>query len=616
MREEYKAAKRKADKAVREAIRDGLSPYPPVMDSIEEVKLAKSKRSLGLLELPISRIKGNKEEGRSTAFANNFMPLLEENTEFAIKWQQLYDSYKNEGIRDAVKVYEYMHQFYVQEGNKRVSVSRFGGTDYILADVTRVIPVKNDSPEVIAYYEYMEFYKVTKIFQIVFTEPGLYTKLAELVGQDLKEPWPEDLVKDLKSAYYRFERVIGKELNVTNEYVLSNAFLMYLCLFPLKTFDKDTDAQILKNIRLARYELLAENGMDDVEFLAEAPGEVRQSGGIMSIFSREKKYTADKPLKVAFVYDSDPDSSRWTDSHEAGRLYVDAMNEGNIVTSPYFANVLGGTAKALEKAVEDGNEVVFAVSPDMTMDVLRAAVTHHEVKFLNCAIGQNNPSIRCYQGKIYEASFLMGIYCANTSLLDYPESRSHKIGYISRDDSATERANLNAFAIGVSLIDPDCKIVVRKESEDHDGASWLNEDIRIYADIEYSSRTSSMERPGVYREIEGKFVQFGTSYYNWGKYYLQIVNSVLNGTWNISEMIDRKSHATNYWFGLATGVVDIRTPGTSYQTEKMLQFFKNAVTAGHMDPFSGEIRTRGGEVIKEDKAMSTSWLNENIDGEL
>ncbi|MBP5262335.1 MAG: BMP family ABC transporter substrate-binding protein, partial [Clostridiales bacterium] len=121
MKEDYKAAKKKADKAVRDAIRDGVSPYLPVLDTIEEVKNATMRRSLGLLELPLSRIKGNKEAGRNSAFANNFMPLFEENTEFAQKWSALYDSYKQEGIRDAIKVYEYMNQYYVQEGNKRVS---------------------------------------------------------------------------------------------------------------------------------------------------------------------------------------------------------------------------------------------------------------------------------------------------------------------------------------------------------------------------------------------------------------------------------------------------------------------------------------------------------------
>ncbi|MCR5816796.1 MAG: hypothetical protein K6F91_07940 [Ruminococcus sp.] len=48
------------------------------------------------------------------------MPAFEETTEFAVKWSSLYDSFMQEGIRDAIIVYEYMNNYYVQEGNKRV----------------------------------------------------------------------------------------------------------------------------------------------------------------------------------------------------------------------------------------------------------------------------------------------------------------------------------------------------------------------------------------------------------------------------------------------------------------------------------------------------------------
>ena len=87
MKEDYKAAKKLGEKAVREAVRNGASPYLPVLDSIEEVKNAAGQRHLGLLDLPISRIKGNKEAGRNSAFANNFMPLLGEDTELASSGQ-------------------------------------------------------------------------------------------------------------------------------------------------------------------------------------------------------------------------------------------------------------------------------------------------------------------------------------------------------------------------------------------------------------------------------------------------------------------------------------------------------------------------------------------------
>ena len=93
MREDYRAAKKLGEDAVKEAKRVGASPYLPVLDEMPEIKDCTAEVRLGLLELPLRRIVGNKEMGRNSAFANNFMPLLEEGTEFAVKWSNLYDSF-------------------------------------------------------------------------------------------------------------------------------------------------------------------------------------------------------------------------------------------------------------------------------------------------------------------------------------------------------------------------------------------------------------------------------------------------------------------------------------------------------------------------------------------
>ena len=45
------------------------------------------------------------------------MPTLDDDTEFAAKWSRLYDAQIEEGIREPIQVYEYMHAFYVKEGN-------------------------------------------------------------------------------------------------------------------------------------------------------------------------------------------------------------------------------------------------------------------------------------------------------------------------------------------------------------------------------------------------------------------------------------------------------------------------------------------------------------------
>lgn len=633
MRLYYKEAKKLGDEAVRTAIKNGTSPYLPVLDNIEEIKHAAGEVHVGLMELPISRITGNKEAGRNNAFANNFMPIFDEASEFATKWTRLYDSYLEEGIRDAIKCYEYMNRYYVQEGNKRVSVSKFGGSAFILADVIRIMPAKNDTKEVKVYYEYLDFLNVTKNYYIILTEPGSYLKLAGLLGMDLKHEWPEQVCMDMKSAFFSFVRRYKSVFKLRDDLTFGDSFLIYISIFPMKTLLEDSEEQIIKNIKLARNEIRATTNVENITFLDNAP-EGDKPSAIKNLISGTKTHSSSSPLKVGFIYDSDAEDSRWIGSHELGRFYVDKITGDNVVTSSYIAEKADEISSALDKAVADKNEIIFTVSPDMMQDTLKAAVFHPDVKFLNCSVGQSHSAVRCYHGKLYEASFLMGILSADTLLLEHPTGE-RKIGYIARTTDNMSIADLNAFAVGVSIIDPECRIILKyidSESAEMQPEDWAKEGITMYADFEYSRSRCTSSTPGVYKVENGKESFIGVPYFNWGKYYVQIVQSVLSGTWDVNEII-KLHYAANYWFGLSTGVVDIRTPELPYQTKKLLSFFKNAIISGAFDPFTGELHSQD-NTVQEDMNAGTShisgslekmtvgriaamdWLNDNIDGEL
>ena len=635
MRLYYRDAKKLGDEAVRAAIKNGVSPYLPVLDTLEDIKHSAGEVHVGLMELPIRRIRGNKEMGRNNAFANNFMPIFDEASEFATKWTILYNSYLEEGIREAIKCYEYMNWYYVEEGNKRVSVSKFGGSAFILADVIRILPAKNDTKEVKVYYEYLDFLRVTKNYYIILSEPGAYAKLAGLLGQDLIHEWPEQLCTDLKAAFFSFARIYPSAIKGTDELTISDSFLVYISIFPMKTLFEDSEEQIIKNIRLARNELLTAGNSDKIAFLDTAP-EGEKAGGIMGFFSGAKNYTPASPLKVGFIYDADAESSRWIGSHELGRFYVDKVTGDNVVTKSYIADMSDGSiSDAIDSAIADKNDIIFTVAPNMMADTLKAAVYHPEIKFLNCSVGQSHSAVRCYHGKLYEASFLMGILTADTLLLESGRGSERRIGYISRNSGNMSAADLNAFAVGVSLIDPECRIVLKyvgDSEEAENSIDWAKEGVSMFADFEYSTAVGIADTPGVYRIENGKNVFIGVPYFNWGKYYVQIVQSVMSGAWDINEVI--KLHApANYWFGLSTGVVDIRTPELPYQTRKMLSFFKYAIMNGGLDPFSGELHSQdytiqetgstknshiSASLRKMDigKIVFMDWLNDNIDGEL
>ncbi len=630
----YRMALKLGEAAAKKAVHDGISPYLPALDTLEEIQNNPKQVHIGLVELPLSRIKGNKESSRNNAFANNFMPLFPPETEFGVKWIYLHNSFMEEGIRDAIKVYEYLHDFYVQEGNKRVSVSKFEKVDYILADVTRIIPEKSDSKEVVAYYEYLDFYKATGNMYIVFREPGEYQQLARLLGQNLTDIWPDKVKEDLKSAFILFEKKCSQVLKSDDIYSASEMFLVYISIFPMKTLLSDSDDQIINNIRMARGELLRSGSTDDIHFVetVNSDGEKPRRSGLLGLFAAPPKYTESSPLRVGFIYNAQVDDSRWIDSHEAGRLYLDEMTGDEVVTSVYYAEPgAGGYEKALEEAAADKNNVIFTVSPKMMSETVKAAVRNPDIKYLNCSMGNTSSSVRCYQGKLYEASFLMGILSADIMLRESCGGKDRVIGYLVRNFGNMSMANLNAFAIGVSLLDPDCRISMKYagSSGNFDYMSeWKDEGATMYADFEYAMNYSGSKRPGVYKMAEGKDIYIGAPYYNWGRYYLQIVQSVLNDDWELQKLINSHT-AANYWFGLSTGVVDLRIAELPYQTRKMLSFFKSSIINGSVEPFSGELRS-GSKIIQDAIGSNTNavsivydtlppsriavmdWMNDNI----
>ena len=122
----------------------------------------------------MEQIDGTCNHLRGDAFSRGFYPILPADTEFAAKWSALCRIHLEEGIRDPVKVVEYLNHFYVMEGHKRVSVLKYFGAITIPATVTRLLPKPSDDPEVAAYYEFLDFYKMTGLNFIVFRQPGEY----------------------------------------------------------------------------------------------------------------------------------------------------------------------------------------------------------------------------------------------------------------------------------------------------------------------------------------------------------------------------------------------------------------------------------------------------------
>ena len=201
MNEDYSEARRIGIKERRKAVLGRKAGYLCSLDKKVKNLLSLPVVDVGRHEIPLSMVVGTRNEDRRKSFSAGFMPLMDEDSEFASKWQNLYQAQLEEGIRDPIRVFEYRRQFYVEEGNKRVSVLKYLKTPSVMADISRIMPERTNDPETRAYYEFLDYYRVAPIYEIGFSLPGEYEKLAELVGENLVKKWPAEKVKqDLATA--------------------------------------------------------------------------------------------------------------------------------------------------------------------------------------------------------------------------------------------------------------------------------------------------------------------------------------------------------------------------------------------------------------------------------
>ena len=117
--EYYYKAQKAGLKAYKSAVNQGRYPYLPVLDEILSHESIDGEINLGVEEIPLKHVVGTSTFGRTQAFASNFMPLLEEMTEFSNKWASLANYQEKEGIQDPIKVYEYMNKYYVIKSRMR-----------------------------------------------------------------------------------------------------------------------------------------------------------------------------------------------------------------------------------------------------------------------------------------------------------------------------------------------------------------------------------------------------------------------------------------------------------------------------------------------------------------
>ena len=554
------------------------------------------RESLGVVEIPAELIDGTCNALRREAFSPSFLPLLPLESEFAKKWISLCEAHLAEGIRDPIKVVEYLNHFYVVEGHKRVSVLKYFGAITVPGVVTRLLPKQSEDPEVVAYYEFLNFYQMTGLNFPIYKRPGEYRELLEAMGRTSSAPWSAEEISSFRSFYYMFREACLRE--DADPRFVPQAFLVYVKLFGYGESRGKTSADIVKELPNIKPEVL--NRLENAGVALLLDDTIKRP-----LFALP---TAGK-LCAAFIHAGSASASRWVYSHEYGRYLLERSMSDQVRTLSYEgANCDEAAEAAIEDALAKGADMIFTTDSTLLLPSVKQAVLHPEVKILNCSHNTAYPSVRTYFPRLYEARFIQGAIAGTLA-------QDGRIGYVAYCPTYGTVAGINAFVQGARMVNAAARVYLEW--------AWLREGdalerlrARGIVYIDYLDRLSANTGPVSPDRHILALIQC-----HWGRFYHSLIRRVLDGNWKKDI---HGSAAVNYWWGMNQRMVDIqcsrRLPSG---TRRLADVLRDALREERLDPFYGVLMNQQGHVVYGDGAplpaqqiLSMDWLSSYVEGRI
>ena len=604
--EHYSRARREGLRLYSAALQAHIDPYLPVLEDRLPTLSQLSRLSLGVQTIPLERVIGSVSQGRSYAFASNFYPILESGSEFASKWEHLYDSVEEMGVSQPITVLEYLGEYYVQEGNKRVSVVKSMGAEEIEADVTRAYPEASDDPRVVAYGEYCDFCRETGMYDLLFTKPGSYQKLLSLPGLRAGDTWQNDEILSLRKIYHYFRSAYLQLMKDKTAMKTGDAFLVFLTAFGyIGVKDEDLD-QTRERIRLMAKEFELRDGK--VKLVMDPAPQTPSGVPLLSALFRPSK------IKAAFLFNRSIDESAWNYWHNLGRLAVEEKLKGKVETVARVSPSRNDFSGEVNKLIQEGYTAFFATSPVMLNSCVEPSLEHPDVRFLCCSMLSPYTNIRTYYIRFYEAKFLLGLAAGILS-------KNGKIGYIADFPIFGAASAANAFAIGARMVNPDARIYLNWFSANYFDAEnpFLDPEIRVICNRDITAPNYAARDYGLYLRDQGEIINIATLIPQWGPFYQDIIERLLNGTFSPA---DNRESATNYWWGINSRILDVAFSNRfDPYAMRLISLYREEIKEGSFSPFEGEFRDQEGTLRCEaDRRLTPAeilcmdYLADNIVG--
>ena len=569
------------------------------------------------MEIPLSSIVGTYTSGRSHSFSANFMPLHNEVSEFASKWTALCVAHVSEGLRDPIEVYEYMWQYYVVEGNKRVSVLKYYGAATFRAQITRMIPQLNeDDPNTALYYAFLRYDKNGLFKGIRMSRPENYEVLSEL-EKNIELSEEESSISNINKIYMQFVTAL-EQLQI--DIPVGDVILQYLQLYGMPR--GTVLSEIVEHIQdmIPQLKLISKPQVEPTLVLEQKPG--TQPSLVQRLFSTRRT------AKVMFAYSEGRTETNWIGAHEKGRQKMQEELQDSVKTYTLDGLNEENCYEELSKHAKDC-DLVLVTSTRLMKAALRFQLENPNIMTLVYSRVREDASLSTYYGRYYEAVFLCGVAAGYAS-------KNRCVAYITPKLSKRHTSDINAFALGVKTVSPFARVLlVSKDVVPYEPESSINgikHAAKCGADVVMSPVATSIHLSDVPDDAFSAVVavdEYGqpqryiaSPAWDWGRYYTEIVRSYLNQSLDFLKDINAQEvGVAGLWWGFGTGVLKLRLSQFLHPAaESLIHYLRSSIALTRFNPFHGPVKDNEGKLqiaahsdLKPYDILSMEWIADFIE---
>ncbi|MCB1969885.1 MAG: BMP family ABC transporter substrate-binding protein [Geminicoccaceae bacterium] len=329
-------------------------------------------------------------------------------------------------------------------------------------------------------------------------------------------------------------------------------------------------------------------------------------------------------IRAGFIYPAPVSDAGWTYSHDLGRRAIEKLPF--VEKTSYIESIPDDPAliaNAIDELVADGANLIFTTSFGFMDPTLEAARRYPQVTFMHCSGFKTSDNVGTYFGRMYEARYLAGMVAGGST-------SSGIIGYVAAMPIAEVLRGINAFTLGAQSVNPDVEVRVLWTG------TWYGPGIeRESADrlIDYGADVLTMHQDSTatvqaaeqrdryaigYHSDMSLFAPTASltaAVWNWEPVYLDIVNSLHDGTWKPEQM----------WWGLEQGAVALAPLNKNLPDGLQQRVLKTRddIAAGKLRIFEGTIRDQSGivrvpsgRVLTDAEMLSMDYLVLGVKGDL